>query len=155
MAKRTSSKELEAKKELAFIYFMQGESQKNICERFGLVSKTLGRWVESENWKEKKAAHNITRTELVNKTLICINNMLESAVKDKDYKIKADDLIKMATSIEKLDKKSTVVNDIEVFMNFNRWLLARMQTDNTLTGELVKAVNRFQDSYVNERISNK
>ena len=50
-------------------------------------------------------------------------------------------LAKLSSVIEKLDKKANVVDAIEVFMAFSRWLEYRSQTDPEITPELLKAIN--------------
>ena len=52
--------------------------------------------------------------------------------------------------IEKLDKKANVVDAIEVFMAFSKWLEHRAQTDPELTPDLIKAINKYQDKYIVE-----
>ena len=61
-----------------------------------------------------------------------------------------DKLAKLSAVIEKLDKKANVVDAIEVFMAFSRWLEHRAQTDTELTPDLIKAINRYQDKYIVE-----
>ena len=66
-----------------------------------------------------------------------------------------DKLSKLAATIEKLDKKASVVDAIEVFIGFGKWLQHRATNDEELTPELIKAINRFQDLYVSELLSTK
>ena len=122
----------ESKKELAFILYMQGITQKEICERVGIGSgKTLISWIRAGSWKEKRAAKTISRTELINKTLQKINDLLES---DKD--VNADQLSKLAAMVERLDKKDSPVIIMDVFMQFGRWL-----QNQTLSDRLQKRIS--------------
>ena len=61
-----------------------------------------------------------------------------------------DKLSKLSSVIEKLDKKANVVDAIEVFMAFSKWLEFRSQTDPEVTPELIKAINKYQDKYIIE-----
>ena len=54
--------------------------------------------------------------------------------------------------IEKLDKKANVVDTIEVFMAFSKWLEYRSQTDPEVTPELMKVINKYQDMYITEQM---
>lgn len=144
------------KKELAYLLYMNSELQKEICERVGIAAKTLQNWIDKEGWKEKRAAKSVTKSELVNKTLSAIGDLLDKAANDKDNGSAtgiADQLSKMATVIEKLGKKSNVVDIMDVFMTFNRWLQTRVQFDKSLTLDIVKTINNFQDAYINEKLS--
>lgn len=153
-----TKKEAEQKKELAQMYFMQGVSQKEIAEKVGISKVTLSHWVTDNGWVEKRAAKNITRPELVNKLLRTIDNMIESVSLSDDPKLIAglgDKLSKISSTIEKLDKKAGVVDTIEVFMAFGKWMQYRASFDDELTPELQKAINKYQDIYISELISQK
>lgn len=138
----------ENKKYLAYILFMEGMMQKDICQRVQITPKTLLRWIDKEAWREKLAARNITRSELVNKALARIGNMLS-----QEGSIDADALSKLASSIERLDKKDTPVTIMEVFIQFGKWLQARAAIDKDCNIEFIQKVTRYQDLYVTEKIS--
>jgi len=153
-----TKQELNQKRELARMYYMNGDSQKNIAEKVGVSAQTLGKWAEAGDWAKKRAAQNITRPELVNKLLMTINTLIEQVNESEDPNLIAglgDKLSKLSTTIEKLDKKSSVVDAIEVFMAFARWLQYRATFDDEITPELLKAVNKYQDLYISELISKK
>ncbi|NPV35086.1 MAG: terminase [Bacteroidales bacterium] len=138
----------ENKKSLAFILFMNGMLQKDICQRVNITPKTLQRWVVKEAWKEKLAAKTITRTELVNKVLSKIYDMLSAS-----GNVDADALSKLASTIERLDKKDTPVIIMEVFMRFGNWLQQISIKDKDCDLEFIKKVTRYQDKYVTERMA--
>jgi hypothetical protein len=150
-----TKKELQQKKEIARLYYMQSESQKNIAEKIGVSEVTVGKWAAAEGWAAKRAGVNITRPELVNKLLVTINNLIDTVYESNDAVLiggLADKLSKFAAVIEKLDKKANVVDAIEVFMAFNKWLEYRMSYDKEVTPELIKAINHFQDLYISDNI---
>ena len=145
-------------KELARLYFMRGETQKSIANKIGVTEKTVSRWVDKEGWAEKRAAENITRPELVNKLLITINKLIEQVNESDDPDLISglgDKLSKLSTTIEKLDKKANVVDAIEVFMAFGKWMQYRSSFDSEITPELLRAINKYQDLYISEQISKK
>ena len=149
-------KKNDSQKEMAKLYYMQNMLQKEICEKVGISAVTLKKWKELDKWEEKRAASNITRPELVNKILKNISNILDEALekgKEANLSSLADKLTKLASAVEKLDKKNTVINDIETFTSFNTWLQSRLSIDNELTTELIKDINKFQDLYVHERLN--
>lgn len=143
-------------KELARLYFMRGETQKSIANKIGVTEKTVSRWVDKEGWAEKRAAENITRPELVNKLLITINKLIEQVNESDDPDLISglgDKLSKLSTTIEKLDKKANVVDAIEVFMAFGKWMQYRQTVDPEVTPELIKAITKFQDLYISEQLN--
>lgn len=141
----------ENKKELAFLLFMNGDLQKDICERVGTTSKTLQNWIEKDGWKERRSGANISRSELIQKGLLAMNNVMEKMLADKDinnYASYMDQLIKCANTIEKLDKKNNIVNDMQAFTNFNNELKRMAGTDPDVSVEVIKLINRLQDKYI-------
>ena len=152
----STKQELEKKKEFARILYLQGDAQKSIAEKVGVSAVTMSKWVELGNWAATKAAANITRPELVNKLLTAVNNLIEQANTEKNPVVLAglgDKLSKFASVIEKLDKKANIVDAIEVFMAFGKWIQYRQSFDSEVTPELVKAINKYQDLYISEHLT--
>lgn len=146
-------KELEEKKEYARLLFMQGDMQKVIAEKTGVSAVTVNRWVADGGWQEQRAAANITRPELVNKLLHTIDRLIEQVNESKDpeaFNSLGDKLAKLSTTIERLDKKASVVDVIEVFMAFSKWLQYQSQFDDEITPELIKTINKYHNKYIYE-----
>jgi len=152
-----TKKELNDKRELARMYYMQSETQKTIAGKIGVSEVTISKWVKEGNWEIMRAGNKVTRTELVNQNLQLISTLLNSVITSDNptnQAIKVSDQIsKIAATIERLDKKTNVVNEIDAFMNFNRWLQKRINFDRNLSAELIKDINKYQDLYVNERMN--
>ena len=153
-----ANKVSEEKKEFARVLYMSGEQQNIIAEKVGVSKQTINRWVAEEAWDKRRAAQSVTRPEIVNNLLRAISNEVEKLNEERDAEKVAgacDKLSKLAATIEKLDKKASVVDAIEVFIGFGKWLQQRATNDEELTPELIKAINRFQDLYVSELLSTK
>ncbi|MDD4406282.1 MAG: terminase [Parabacteroides sp.] len=150
-----AKKDIENKKELARILFMNGENQKDIADRVAVSRVSINKWVKEGGWAEKRAAKAVTRPELVNKMLRAIDTMLEKALEsdNPDAGALGDKLAKVAATIEKLDKKSGVVNSIEVFIAFGQWLDHRMSVDKEVDAAFIKKVTKYQDAYINEQFA--
>lgn len=153
-----TKKELEDKKDYARLLYMQGEQQKVIAEKVGVSAQTITKWVNVGGWVEQRAAQNITRPELVNKLLRTVDKMIE-AVNDSDDPDAAnglgDKLAKFAATIEKLDKHTSIVDVIEVFMAFSKWLQFQAELDEDITPELLKTINKYHNQYINYLMQNK
>ena len=151
------TKETEKKKSLARSLYLSGMEQNEIAEKVEVSRITISRWVNNEGWKEARAAKNISRPELVNKLLITIDGMIENVNKSNDPTLVgslADKLSKLSSTIEKLDKKANVIDAIEVFMAFNRWIQDQASYDPEITPELIKAINKYQNKFLMERMQN-
>lgn len=153
---RTMTKaENEKKKSLARSLYMSGMEQQEIAEKTDISRQTISRWVNTEGWKEARAAKNVTRPELVNKLLLTIDQLITSVNQSDDPTLIAglgDKLAKLSSVIEKLDKKANVVDAIEVFMAFNRWIQDQASFDPEITPELIKAINKYQNKFLMEKM---
>ena len=151
------TKETEKKKSLARSLYLSGMEQNEIADKVDVSRVTISRWANTEGWKEARAAKNISRPELVNKLLLTIDGMIENVNKSNDPTLVgslADKLSKLSSTIEKLDKKANVIDAIEVFMAFNRWIQDQASYDPEITPELIKAINKYQNKFLMERMQN-
>ena len=144
---KSRKNQLDKERELARLYYFQGDSQKAIAERLGVSAQTVNRWVKDGGWDNLRAAKTISRKELVQKMLQKINDRLDEA----DWS--PDELAKAAAAIEKLDKKTNVVTIMEVCAAFGNWLASRMQIDPELTPEMVQIITKYQDIFISEQMS--
>ena len=143
--------EIEQKKTIGRSLYLSGMEQTEIADQLGVSRVTVSKWCTSEGWK------NISRPELVNKLLLTIDGLIESVNKSKDPTLigsLADKLSKLSATIEKLDKKANVIDAIEVFMAFNRWIQDQASYDPEITPELIKAINKYQNKFLMERMQN-
>ena len=151
-----TKKELEQKKELARMYYMNGETQKSIAQKVEVSEQTISAWVDKEGWAARRAGINVTRPELVNKALAALNKVLDQVYESDDIELVStlpDKLAKFASASEKLDKKANIVSTIDVFMAFSKWIQYRASWDKEITPEFLRALNKYQDLYINEHIT--
>ena len=149
--------EVEKKKSIGRSLYLSGMEQTDIDDQLGVSRATVSKWCTTEGWKEARAAKNISRPELVNKLLLTIDGLIENVNKSDDPTVigsLADKLSKLSATIEKLDKKANVIDAIEVFMAFNRWIQDQASFDPDITPELVKAINKYQNKFLMERMQN-
>lgn len=142
-------------REHARLLFMQGEPQKVIAEKVGVSAQTITKWVNDGDWQAARSAANITRPELVNKILKSIDVLVEDLVNEPSPEktaAAADKLVKFAATIERLDKKTSVVDIIEVFMAFSKWLQYRMSFDPNVTPGLIQTINKYHDLFISEQL---
>ena len=153
--KSRSKQDLEKLKSLARSLFLSGMEQVEISEKLGVSRTSISKWCTAEGWKEARAAKNVTRPELVNKLLLTIDTLITQVNESEDPNLIAglgDKLAKLSAVIEKLDKKANVVDAIEVFMAFSKWIEYRSTIDPAVTPELIKAINKYQDLYITEQM---
>lgn len=147
--------EIEKKKSLARSLFLSGMEQTEIAEKVDVSRVTISKWCTADGWKEARAAKNVTRPELVNKLLLTIDTLITQVNESNDPALVAglgDKLAKLSAVIEKLDKKANVVDVIEVFMAFSKWIEYRSTIYPEVTPELVRVINKYQDLYITEQM---
>jgi transcriptional regulator with XRE-family HTH domain len=135
---------------------MSGMELTEIADQLGVSRVSVSKWCAAGGWKEARAAKNITRPELVNKLLLAIDKLIEDVNKSEDAEAigsLADKLSKLSSTIEKLDKKANVIDAIEVFMAFNKWIQDQACYDPDITPELIKAINKYQNKFLMEKMS--
>ena len=154
--KMATRQEIEKKKSVALQLYLAGEDQKVIAEQLSLTANTVSRWALAGKWREQRAARTVTRPQLVNKILQAIDDLLDKVLKSAEAELMAgvpDKLAKLASTIEKLDRKANVVDTIEVFMAFSKWMEFQSQTDREITPELLATFNKYQNKYIIEKMN--
>lgn len=135
----------ENKKELAYILFMQGTTNKEISARLEISEKTIGVWSETLGWKEKRSAKEISRPEIINRLLKKLVDMLDKG------EINADEVSKISSAIEKIDREQgNLFMYINVFMEFGTWLNKLIGTE--ISAEDAKLIVRLQDRFIQEKL---
>ena len=144
--------ELEKKKDLARTLYMSGMDMIEIADKVGVTRQSLSTWCKDGGWKETRAAKTITRPELIKKLLLRVSDLLDKVEAEPNLSDSlGDQLSKLTAAIDKLDKsQANVVNAIEVFMAFSKWLEFRAKSDPMITPELLKTINKLQDVYLVE-----
>lgn len=142
-----TKKDQEKNKELARLYYLNGDTQKLIAERIGVSRVTVAKWISDGAWDAIRTAKTITRKELVNKMMTAASEKLDN------NEMSFDEMSKLAASIKELDKQTNVITLLEVFTAYNEWLVARMQIDKELSPDLVKTMNKYQDVFLGEQLS--
>ena len=148
----------DTKQELARVLYLSGLPQEDILQKVDVSRQTLSRWVNTLGWKEMRAARSITRPQLVNRLLESINALLDKAGEPGNEDMLpgiGDKLVKTATAIEKLEKKSSVVDRVDTLIDFERWLEENRGGYPGMTGETFRLVNRLHDDYLNAVFSQK
>lgn len=145
------------KKEFAETLYMQGTPQKVIAEKVGVSANTITRWVKEECWAERRTAQTLTRKSLQNDLLAAIKGKIDELRATDISKAGSvvDQLAKLSATIQKLDKEVGVVDFMECFMAFGRWLEYQSELDPEITAEFRKMVNKYQNKFIMQLLNSK
>lgn len=136
------------KKGLAFILYMETDlSQKEIAEQLDTTEATVSSWATKGDWRQKKAVDALSPDKLVREFYNQAYEITEKAKKEQRTvtSSEADALVKLASAIDKLDRKVSPSIATAIFMRYNNWL--RVQDL-----ELVKKNMPYQMRYLQELI---
>jgi uncharacterized protein YjcR len=107
------------------LYVYDDMSQKEIAEYLNVSEKTISNWKEKGDWDKMKSARSLTRDSIIKglyENALLITNTAKEAKRPLNSK-EMDAIVKIASSIEKLDKKFNIPVVIGVFKEFNNWVV--------------------------------
>jgi hypothetical protein len=107
------------------LYLMTEKSQKEICDVVGWSEKTFSEQKQKGNWNEMRDTKSLTKQQII--SLLHTQTLkIVDAAKNESRLLSArevDSIAKLAASIDKLEKKATLETFIEVFEEYNKWLM--------------------------------
>lgn len=125
------------------LYVEQGLDAKEIHHFLGIAESTLSKYVKAENWKAQRASRTLSPDKLITLYYAQSDAIVQKA-KDENRAItvsEADALNKLATAIQKLDKKVDSSISMSVLRNFNNWLLQ-------INPDAAKTLVEYQTHYI-------
>lgn len=152
MAKKTDSKI--DKRSIARTLYLDGNyTQEEIAVKVGVSRQTIIRWSKEDSWAELKASLSVTPTQLIaqwQQQIAEINRTITSREEGARYATpaEADAMLKLATSIKKIQDDLGVSEVISVCMRFLAWL-------RPLDREQAKAFNSLMDVFVKDQANSK
>lgn len=152
MAKKTDSKI--DKRSLARTLYLDGNyTQEEIAVKVGVSRQTIIRWSKEDSWAELKASLSVTPTQLIaqwQQQIAEINRTITSREEGARYATpaEADAMLKLATSIKKIQDDLGISEVISVCMRFLAWL-------RPLDVEQAKAFNSLMDVFIKDQANSK
>lgn len=127
------------------LYTQMGLTQKEIAERVGVTEKTIGRWKEKENWDALKTVFTTTRSNIV-KNLQRQMELWQIEIGDNLASSKeVDILVKLASSVKKLETETGIAEIIDTGMKFIQFLQEHEP-------DLAKSVAHWFDLFIKSKI---
>ena len=130
------------------LYLMTEKNQKEICEVVKWSEKTFTEQKQKGKWNELRDTKSLTKQQIISMLHTQLLKISDVA-KDENRLLSArevDSIAKLASSIDKLEKKATIETYIEVFEEFNRWLMV-------VNVDFAQRNNHFQDLFIQSKIS--
>ena len=140
---------LAKRKKLAEAYYFSNYTQKQIADLLDTPENTISNWVNKGGWKKLREAQSVTVSKLV-ANLLAQAHQIETKAREEGRTLdskETDQIVKIATAVEKLDKKVTVSMIIHVLKQFSSYLLNE-------DFELAKKLIAHQHAFINQQIGN-
>ena len=115
-----------------------------------MSTRTLNNYIEEGKWDMLRAAHFVTPDEVGKRLLKAIANLVDQSIESEEYFQLGDDVSKLTSSLEKLQKRNPLIDAIETFKKFITYLVTREKRDPTLSIEEVQRINTLQDDFIKE-----
>lgn len=137
------------KYEYAYLLYMQRVPQKDIAQRVGVSQQTLSKWKDDGGWELKRVARTVSRDQIINKTLMKINELLDN---EEDFN--GDEFAKLSSQLEKIKSGYTMDDVADILTKFGDYIIEQSASDKAITTEFVQLLTRYQDKYLLMRINN-
>ena len=152
MAQKTDSK-IEKRSIARTLYLDGNYTQEEIAVKVGVSRQTIIRWAKEDSWAELKASLSVTPTQLIaqwQQQIAEINRTITSREEGARYATpaEADAMLKLATSIKKIQDDLGISEVISVCMRFLAWL-------RPLDVEQAKAFNSLMDVFIKDQANSK
>lgn len=110
------------------MYIRLGLTGREIAENLGVTEQTVSRWKKrrdgEKTWDDRKTESQLTPLKI--KELLL--KEAEKLAKGEDSNVKADQLSKIMSAIDQLDKKINVRTIMDVFREFDNWMAEQEPT---------------------------
>lgn len=152
MAKKTDSKI--DKRSIARTLYLDGNyTQEEIAVKVGVSRQTIIRWSKEDSWAELKASLSVTPTQLIaqwQQQIAEINRNIASREEGSRFATtaEADAMLKLSSSIKKIQDDLGISEVISVCMRFLAWL-------RPLDVDQAKAFNSLMDVFIKDQANSK
>jgi hypothetical protein len=130
------------------LYLTSDKTQKEICEIVGWPEKTFSSFKKKEKWGEQRETKTLSKQQIVTELHWQTLKMLEAA-KAEDRLLKSneiDGIAKLTSSINKIESLATLETYIEVFEEYNKFLLS-------VDAAFARTNNNYQDVFIQRKIA--
>lgn len=149
MAARMKESKMDKRSIARTLYLDGNYTQEEIAVKVGVSRQTIVRWSKEDSWTELKASLSVTPTQLIaqwQQQIAEINRIITSREEGARYATpaEADAMLKLASSIKKIQDELGVSEVISVCMRFLAWL-------RPLDTEQAKAFNNLMDAFIKDQ----
>lgn len=149
------AKDMSRKKEVAKHLYMKGTPIIQIVELTGITRQSVSRWVNQENWKEERAAREMSKESITSKTLSKLGEVIDRVDDEKGISRMTDSLLKAAQGIKAINTKTTIVDKVDTLIEFENWLVAHRDEYPEVDDKTVILINQLHSDFMSIKFKKK
>lgn len=146
----------EKQKAVAKHLYMKGTPIAQIVELTGVTRQSVSRWINSEGWKEERAAREMSKESITSRTLSKLGDAIDKADGDeKSIGRMADSLLKSVKAIKEINQSTTIVNKIDTLIEFENWLVTHREEYPEIDDKLLVLINQLHSEFMGVKFKQK
>ena len=136
--------------------YMKGMPIMQIVELTGVTRQSVSRWVNQENWKEERAAREMSKESITSMTLSKLGEAIENTDADeKSISRMTDSLVKAAKGIKEINRNTNIVNKVDTIIEFENWLVAHREEYPEVDDKLIMLINQMHSDFMSIKFKQK
>ncbi|WP_034524690.1 MULTISPECIES: terminase gpP N-terminus-related DNA-binding protein [Bacteroides] len=150
------AKDMSKQKAVAKHLYMKGTPIMQIVELTGVTRQSVSRWVNQENWKEERAAREMSKESITSMTLSKLGEAIENTDADeKSISRMTDSLVKAAKGIKEINRNTNIVNKVDTIIEFENWLVAHREEYPEVDDKLIMLINQMHSDFMSIKFKQK
>lgn len=150
------AKDMSKQKAVAKHLYMKGMPIMQIVELTGVTRQSVSRWVNQENWKEERAAREMSKESITSMTLSKLGEAIENTDADeKSISRMTDSLVKAAKGIKEINRNTNIVNKVDTIIEFENWLVAHREEYPEVDDKLIMLINQMHSDFMSIKFKQK
>lgn len=136
--------------------YMKGIPVAQIVELTGVSRQSVSRWINSDGWKEERAAREMSKEAITSRTLSKLGDAIDKANGDeKSIGRMADSLLKSVKAIKEINLNTTIVNKVDTLIEFENWLVAHRDEYPEIDDKILVLINRMHSEFMGVKFKQK
>lgn len=143
-------------KSVAKHLYMKGTPTAQIVELTGVSRQSVSRWLNTEGWKEERAAREMSKESITSKPLSKLGDAIDKADGDeRSIGRMADSLLKSVKAIKEINLSTTIVNKVDTLIEFENWMVTHRDEYPEIDDKMLVLINRMHSEFMGIKFKQK
>ena len=131
-------------------------SQGDLAEVLEVSRQSVSRWLNTEGWKEERAAREMSKESITSKTLSKLGDAIDKADGDeRSIGRMADSLLKSVKAIKEINLSTTIVNKVDTLIEFENWMVTHRDEYPEIDDKMLVLINRMHSEFMGIKFKQK